>query len=145
MPICKNCKKRIDRFNKDRCPICGVEKPFEGMSSDTVEITTNIDTEKYSADYHPCKKTTFLFWSVVLGFTGVQFFYLHFKKIGVFHLITNLCVLAALIVTFTLVLKIFIVFSILLAIGIIYFLNACIGLAVYSHPNLKDGRGEFTV
>ena len=52
MPKCKNCNNRIDRFNKDRCPICGVTFPFEGMNSDTVEITTNIDVDSVDQEYY---------------------------------------------------------------------------------------------
>ena len=82
MPICKNCKKRIERFNKDRCPICGVEHPFEGMSSDTIEITTSIDVENINVDYHPRQKKKMLLLFCLAGITGIPFFYLHKKALG---------------------------------------------------------------
>lgn len=145
MPICKNCKKRIDRFNKDRCPICGVERPFEGMSSDTVEITTNIDTDKYNSDYHPCKKKQLLIWFLAVGFTGIPFFYIHKKKLGFLHLLTNLLVLAAVVVVFTLVVQLCVIYSILIGIGLLYLINCIFGLVFYYQPNLKDGNGEFLI
>ena len=43
MPICRNCGARIEKFNKDICPICGEKKPLEGVNSETVEITGQID------------------------------------------------------------------------------------------------------
>ena len=79
MPVCKNCKKRIDRFNKDRCPICGVENPFEGVTSDTVEITTNIDVDNIDVDYHPRRRKKLLLFFVLIGITGIPFFYMKKK------------------------------------------------------------------
>ena len=145
MPICKNCKKRIERFNKDRCPICGVEHPFEGMSSDTIEITTNIDTDKYNTDYRPCKKKKLLTLFLALGFLGVPFFYIHKKKAGFIYLLANLVLIAAITLIFALVVHLFIVFALLIAVAFIYLLNAIIGLIIYYQPNLKDGNGEFII
>ncbi len=143
MPICKNCKKRIDRFNKDRCPICGVENPFEGMSSDTVEITTNIDVDSLDINYHPCTKKKLLTLFLACGFTGAPFFYLHKKSLGLAGLFANFVLMASIIIVFTVALKLFVVYSILIAIGIDYLLNICLGVYYYNYPNLKDGHGEF--
>ena len=43
MPICKNCHTRIDKFNSDRCPICGVPffyiyKKREGIISCLINV-----------------------------------------------------------------------------------------------------------
>ena len=145
MPICKNCKKRIDRFNKDRCPICGVERPFEGMSSDTVEITTNIDTDKYNSDYHPCKKKNLLIYFLALGFTGAPFFYIHKKQLGFFHLVANLALIAVITLVITFAAHLFWVFGLLIGLGSVYLINIALGLYYYSRPNLKDGHGEFII
>ena len=145
MPICKNCKKRIERFNKDRCPICGVEKPFEGMSSDTIEVTTNIDTDKYNTDYHPCTKKKLLILFLAAGFLGIPFFYIHKKRAGLIYLLCNLLVIAGVTLLFTFVVHLFVVFGLLIALGLVYLINAVIGLLFYYQPNLKDGNGEFII
>ena len=145
MPICKNCKKRIERFNKDRCPICGVEKPFEGMSSDTIEVTTNIDTDKYNTDYHPCTKKKLLILFLAAGFLGIPFFYIHKKRAGLIYLLCNLLVIAGVTLLFTFVVHLFVVFGLLIALGLVYLIDAVIGLLFYYQPNLKDGNGEFII
>ena len=43
MPYCKNCGSRITKFDNDICPICGAKNPLEGVTSDTVEITSELD------------------------------------------------------------------------------------------------------
>ena len=43
MPVCRHCGTRITKFDTDRCPVCGELNPLEGVTSDTVEITTEID------------------------------------------------------------------------------------------------------
>jgi len=143
MPICKNCNKRIDRFNKDRCPICGIEKPFEGMSSDTIEITTNIDVDSLEMNYHPRTKKKLLTLFLSLGFTGLPFFYLYKKALGFASLLFNLALLASIIIILTLVVHLFIAYSILIAVAVTYLLNSVLGLYYYNYPNLKDGHGEF--
>ena len=90
MPKCKNCNSRIDRFNKDRCPICGVTFPFEGMNSDTVEITTNIDVDSVDQDYYrPCRKRELFLFFALLGIFGAPYFYLKKAKEGLIQLISN--------------------------------------------------------
>ena len=145
MPICKNCNKRIDRFNKDRCPICGVENPFEGMSSDTIEITTNIDVDSINVDYHPKTKKKLLTLFCLCGLTGIPFFYLHRKGLGAFQIIYS-------VLLFSLVSFLLWYFTSIpsfvcgfIGLGATYIVNIVVGL-IYSHiPNLKDGQGEFVV
>ncbi len=145
MPICKNCKKRIDRFNKDRCPICGVEKPFEGMSSDTVEITTNIDVDSVGSDYHPCNKKKILMLFCLCGLTGIPFFYIHKKVLGFIEIACSLSI----IVLISLLLWHFTAIPSavcgLIGIATVYVINIVIGLVFYNTPNLKDGNGEFII
>ena len=88
MPTCKNCHSRIDKFNKDRCPICGVERPFEGVSSDTVEVTSRIDSGDVKIDYHPRKRKTLLTLFVLCGFLGIPFFYLRKHVAGIIYAIS---------------------------------------------------------
>ena len=145
MPICRNCKQRIQRFDKDRCPRCGIEHPFEGMSSDTIEVTTNIDTDKYGSDYRPCKKKQLLIWFLIAGFLGIPFFYIHKKKLGLICLLCNLALITAITLVFTFAVYLFVVYSLIIALVIAYLMNALIGVIIYYQPNLKDGNGEFII
>ena len=141
MPTCKNCKTRIDKFNKDRCPICGIENPFEGTSSDTVEITTNIDTS--NLEYHPKTKRTMFVYFVVGGIIGLPFFYIYKKKVGIVYASINIALLAlgtlltALLTNFNagLALLIYLISLILI--------NTLVGLFYVNKANLKDGHGGF--
>ncbi len=142
MPYCKNCRSRIDRFDKDRCPICGTEKPFEGVSSDTVEITTNIDTSELNIDYHPRKRTTFL-WLFLLGFSGAPMFYIYKKKAALIFIIANLAFIGASIAALLLATSIHPAISIVAVFVIDMVVNFLAGLSIYNQPNLKDGRGDF--
>ena len=145
MPICKNCNKRINRFNKDRCPICGVEKPFEGMSSDTVEITTNIDVNSTGSDYHPCTKKKMLTLFCLCGITGIPFFYMHKKALG----FTQIACSVSLFVLVSLLLYFFTPLASalcgLIALAGVYLANIILGLVFYFTPNLKDGNNEFII
>lgn len=145
MPICKNCNKRINRFNKDRCPICGVEFPFEGMSSDTVEITTNIDVDNINIDFHPRKKSKLLLFFCLIGLTGVPFFYLKKKALGFIQLFSSILVYVALCLTLYFAANMESWLCGLVSLGAIYLINIVIGLIFYFTPNLKDGNGEFVV
>ena len=94
MPVCKNCKTRIDKFSKDRCPICGVEHPFEGTTSETIEVTTSVDINDQK-NYRPCTKKTVLILFIVLGFFGVPFYYMHHVKKGLIYALINLLAIGA--------------------------------------------------
>lgn len=143
MPICKNCKKRIERFNKDRCPICGVENPFEGVKSDTIEITTNIDVDNIHPDYHPCTKKKLRLFFFLIGITGIPFFYLKRKALGFIEIALSLALYfltCILIWYFTSINSALIG---LIGFAAVYLFNISWGLIYTNIPNLKDGRGEF--
>ena len=141
MPICKNCHSRIDKFNKDRCPICGVENPFEGVSSETIEITTNVDID--TKDYHPRKKKTLLLYFIFLGFFGVPYYYMYQKKLGIYLAIINLLGIG--LIGFFLGFYAQLNYGVAYAIGVsaLLVLNSALGIYYYFAKNLKDGRGEF--
>lgn len=141
MPICKNCKSRIDKFNKDRCPICGVENPFEDVSSQTVEVTTSIDVD--SKDYHPRKRLTACLLSALLGIFGVQFFYLYQKKMGLIYACINLVCLGLVGFLLGYLTPLHYVVSFVITYAALTLVNVCVGLYLYFKPNLKDGRGDF--
>ena len=145
MPICKNCKKRIERFNKDRCPICGVENPFEGVSSDTVEITTNIDVDSVGVDYNPRKKKKMLLFFCLIGITGIPFFYLHRKLLGFLQIFCSLAIAFSIAPALAYCTSIYSFACGAIGLGATYIVNIIIGLIMYSTPNLKDGDGEFVI
>ena len=145
MPICKNCKKRIERFNKDRCPICGVEHPFEGMSSDTIEITTSIDVENINVDYHPRQKKKMLLLFCLAGITGIPFFYLYKKALGFIQIAWSVIIFS--LISFLVWYFTDIPSAVCGLFGLLgcYLVNNIIGLIFYKTPNLKDGDGEFVI
>ena len=145
MPICKNCKERISRFNKDRCPLCGTEFPFEGMSSDTIEITTNIDVDNINLDYHPRKKKKMLLLFCLAGITGIPFFYLRKKKLGFLQIAWSVSLFVGISLLFWFLTDIPSFLCGLIALGVVYLLNSIIGLFHFFKQNLKDGNGEFVV
>ena len=145
MPTCKNCHSRIDKFNKDRCPICGIEHPFEGVTSETVEITTSIDTEHLDLDYHPRKKKTFCLLFVGLGIFGVPFFYIYKRKIGIIYALINLVLLGASIALLTIFSGVHVAIIIVSMYILFALINSGIALYFYRASNIKDGHGEFLV
>lgn len=145
MPVCKNCKKRIDRFNKDRCPICGVEHPFEGMNSGTIEITTNIDVDNLNIDYHPRNKKRLLLYFCLIGFTGIPFFYQYRKLLGFLQIAFSVAIIVLVSMLLWAFTPIQSAVCGVIALASVYLLNIIFGLIYCSRPNLKDGRGEFIV
>lgn len=145
MPYCKNCGARITKFEKDMCPVCGAKKPLEGASSDTVEITTELNVndknrkEMYQAHF---RATTFALCSL-LGFTGAGFFYLRFKKIGLIWLAANVFLLAGLILAFGFSISFASWIPYVAAFAIIYLINIGTGLYFLLKRDLRDGNGEF--
>ena len=143
MPVCKNCHSRIDKFNKDRCPICGVTNPFEGVTSDTIEITTQLDVD--SLDYKPRKRKTVLLLTCLLGFTGAPLFYVYRKKAGIIIICLSLLLLLVFGLIGYFVPPLNILYGVLIALGIELLLSVIIGLVRYFIPNRKDGRGDFII
>ena len=141
MPVCKNCGSRIDKFNKDRCPVCGFENPFNDNGVKTVEITSNVD--EHLSDYKPKKKKLMLILFIVAGFFGIPFFYIKQFKSGILLLSLNMVAigLASFILSFYGGLPVYA--SILISFGVMLILNSIAGIILYNTPNLKDGNGEF--
>ena len=142
MPVCRHCGSRISKLDKDRCPICGEINPLEGVSSDTVEVTGVIDIspEEYS-DFKPKTKKAFLLLSCLIGWLGVQFFYLKYKRAGLIWLAVNLVILASGFCAFY-----FGVHSLLLAILIpllvVYAANVAFGVVIFLKPSFKDANSN---
>lgn len=143
MPNCRNCKSRISRFDKDLCPICGTKLPLEGVNSDTMEITAQVDISGIKEGQKVLRRrrqTLFLF--ALIGFSGAGFFYLKYKFRGLVWLLINLFFLSGFFLLFYQLLTAGLPLSIFLTIGLIYFINISLGIFFYLVPNLKDGEGE---
>ena len=145
MPYCKNCGARITKFDKDLCPICGAKKPLEGSHSDTVEITSELDIHNKDkrGEYKPhFRTTTFVLFSLI-GWTGIGFFYLRFKKLGYIWLGCNLALFLGLMLLFGLVNSFTHFITYVAPAAVLYAFNIGTGLYFLLKANLKGGDGEF--
>lgn len=142
MPACRNCGARLTKFDKEVCPVCGTKNPLEGVTSDTVEMTSFIDMEQ-NKDFRVKKKSTMLFYSFLAGFTGLPFFYLHDIKKGIFCLILNLCYIGMSFILFSVVFDLAYPVTAVITIFIVYLINWLVGIELYFKDSLKDGYGEF--
>ncbi len=145
MPNCKNCGARISKFDKDICPVCGTKNPLEGVSSETVEITSQIDLNNFvEGQKVVCRRKKMLILFLACGFTASQFFYLKRKKFAILWLIINLLLIGGFFFLLSMIqmpLPVVIILSILSS----YVLNGVVGAIYYFLPDLKDGEGEFVV
>ena len=145
MPNCRNCGARISKFDKDICPVCGTKNPLEGVSSETVEITSQIDLNNFvEGQKVVCRRKKMLVLFCACGFTAAQFFYLKRKKFAVLWLIINL-LLMGIVFFLTSMVRNPLWLCILLSVLFTYVLNAIVGTIYYFLPDLKDGEGEFVV
>ena len=146
MPSCRNCGARLSKFDKDICPVCGTLKPLEGVSSETVEITSQVDLSGFTAGQKVVRRRkTLLLYFLLIGFTGAPFFYLKQKRNAFIWLLANLAVIGGLFAFFFFALNLHIALAIILPIVTVYVLNAGTALIYNYIPNLKDGEGEFVV
>ena len=146
MPSCRNCGARLSKFDKDICPVCGIKNPLEGVSSETVEITSQVDLSGFKAGQKVMRhRKTMLLLSCLIGFTGLMFFYLKNKKVGIIWLIANLCVIAGITAILFALAHLHIAISILVGFAVSYLANIIIGLIYFFKPDLKDAEGEFVV
>lgn len=146
MPNCRNCGARLTKFDSDICPVCGIKNPLQGIDSETVEVTSQIDLSEMKEGQKVVRRRktmSLLFFS--LGFTGAQFFYIKKTVLALIWLVCNLAVFAGLFCIFNFAIKAHIALSILLPIVIIYAINAAIGAVFNFLPDIKDGEGEFIV
>ena len=146
MPNCRNCGARLSKFDKDICPVCGTKNPLEGVSSETVEITSQIDLSSFKEGQKVVRRRkTLLILFVACGFTASQFFYLKKKKFAVLWLAINLLILVGLFFLLSMFPGIHLIVAIIVPIVFTYLMNSIMGVIYYFLPNLKDGEGEFVV
>ena len=146
MPNCRNCGARLSKFDTDLCPVCGIKNPLEGISSETVEITSQIDLSDMKEGQRVVRRRktlTLLFYT--LGFTGAPFFYIKKAILGLIWLFSNLVVIGGLFALFYAVIKAHPAVAIAVPIIIAYVINIIVGVIYNFLPNIKDGEGEFIV
>lgn len=145
MPYCRNCGARITKFEKDICPVCGTRNPLDGASSDTVEITSELNIHNkenkkiYAAHF---RLTAFLLFAFI-GWTGAGYFYLNFKKMGFIWLVCNLLVIGGLMGLFIALLSPTNWISYVAPFAVAYLVNMGISIYYLVKSDIKDGNGEF--
>jgi hypothetical protein len=143
MPVCRNCKSRISKFDKDICPICGAKFPLENAKSETNEVTSEIDVSRPEfSNAKPRYKKILLTLFFLLGFSGAPFFYLKFKKLGLLWLLLN-CLSIGGASAFMFFASPLAYWGILIAFAFVYLINIIVGIVYFKTDNLKDRNGEF--
>ena len=144
MPVCKNCGARISKFDKDICPVCGSKKPLEGVTSETIEITSEIKlgNPEFKA-YKETKRSVMLLMFVLFGIFGGGFFYAKFKRMGLFWLAINLIFIGGIGSILAFLTKIPVLWGYLIPLFITIGFNIIAGLFFFLKHDMKDGNGEF--
>ena len=146
MPNCRNCGARLSKFDSDICPVCGTSKPLEGVSSETIEITSQVDLSGFKAGQKIVRRRKImLILSLLIGWTGAMFFYLKNKRNALLWLLINLGGLAGVSILMFTAVKLNIGLSLLIGFGFAYLCNIILGLCFFAKKDLKDGEGEFVV
>ena len=146
MPSCRNCGARLSKFDSDICPVCGTKRPLEGVSSETVEITSQVDLSGFNEGQKVVRRRKkMLLLSLLIGFTGALFFYIKRAVLGFIWLLANVTFIAGLLLILLFIAKTGLVLSILIPVLSIYLINSIVGLIYFFKQNLKDGEGEFVV
>ena len=146
MPSCRNCGARLSKFDKDICPVCGQVNPLEGVSSETIEITSQVDLANFKAGQKVVRRRkTMLILSLVIGWCGAQFFYIKQKTFAIIWLLINLAILGGLFALLYFLVKMQIALAIIIPFATAYLINIVTALVLYYRKDLKDGEGEFVV
>ena len=146
MPSCRNCGARLSKFDSDICPVCGTKRPLEGVSSETVEITSQVDLSGFNDGQKVVRRRKkMLLLSLLAGFTGALFFYIKKAVLGFVWLLANVAFIAGLLLVLLFAAKLNIVLAVLIPLLSVYMVNAIVGLIYFFKQNLKDGEGEFVV
>lgn len=146
MPNCRNCGARLSKFDSDICPVCGTSKPLEGVSSETIEITSQVDLSNFKAGQKIVRRRKImLILFLLIGWTGAMFFYLKNKRNALLWLLINLGGIAGVSILMFTAIKLNIGLSLLIGFGFAYLCNIILGLCFFAKKDLKDGEGEFVV
>ena len=142
MPKCRNCGARISKFDVDICPICGTKEPLKGVSSDTLEVTSEISLDA-DLSFRVCNKRNMMIFFTSLGIFGAGFYYLKKIKVGILWLICHLLVMGGAFLALYFWAKLKLELSILFPIIVGYLFNVIYGAILCLNNNLKDGEGEY--
>lgn len=144
MPVCKNCGARISKLNNDICPVCGTRNPLQGVSSETVEITSQLDANSLEyKNYRPISRMVAFILSALIGFSGAALFYMRYFKLAIIHLSINIILFVGMFLLIFFVGQLSPFLSIFIPLAILYAINILLGLFILLKNDLKDGRGEF--
>jgi len=145
MPVCKNCGARIEKFNKDMCPICGCKNPLEGISSDTIEVTSDITNLLVDGKKPRFKtKKKFILLTYLCSFLGINFFYLSRAKVGLLFLLANIVFIGGLFALFNFIVKLPVAVSIIIPFVVAYLIDVLLSYFLFNKVyNHKDGKGSF--
>lgn len=144
MPNCKNCGARLSKFDKDICPVCGMKKPLDGVNSNTIEITTEIQSVKGEfSNYKTKSRIVACVLSILFGWTGAPFYYVKHFLSGVFYFLASIIFAGGLFAIFYFFISMELLFCILIPIIVIYVINLILGIVFLYYHDLKDGNGEF--
>ena len=144
MPVCKYCGARITKFDNDMCPVCGTKKPLEGVTSETIEVTSEIDIKNPDFKlYKPTKRVVVLIFFSLLGVFGAGFFYAKYKKYGLIWLAANLVFIGGLGSILAFLTPLPILWGYLIPTIACYLINIGFGLFFFLKPSIKDANGEF--
>ena len=131
MPNCRNCGARISKFDADICPVCGTKDPLKGVSSETIEITSQIDLSDFKEGQKVVRRRKVLLaLFLAIGFTAAPFFYLKKKKFAVLWLILNLLFIGGIFAVFFAFIRLPLVVNIIIPIVCAYILNAIVGVTL---------------
>ena len=146
MPNCRNCGARLSKFDTDICPVCGTKDPLKGVSSETIEITSQVDLSNFKAGQKIVRRRKImLILFLLIGWTGAMFFYLKNKRNALLWLLINLGGIAGVSILMFTAIKLNIGLSLLIGFGFAYLCNIILGLCFFAKKDLKDGEGEFVV
>ena len=142
MPKCRNCGSRLTKFDVDICPICGTKDPLKGVTSDTLEVTSEISLDA-DVSFRVCSKRNMLIFFATLGIFGAGFYYLKEVRKGLLWFLVHILAIAAIIGILFFLIEIPLEYSIVISVGVGYIYNIVIGSVMYLNPDLKDGEGEY--
>ena len=146
MPNCRNCGARLTKFDHDICPVCGTKDPLKGISSETVEITSQIDVSGLKEGQKVVRhRKTMVLYFFLLGFTGLPFFYIKKKKLGLIWLFSHLAVMGGLFAILFFVASLHPALAIVIPLAFSYLVSIIMGIVFNVLPDIKDGEGEFIV
>lgn len=143
MPVCRNCNSRISKFDKDICPVCGAVSPLKGVTSETIEVTSEIDINSKDFNFKPKDRNIVMLLFTLIGFTGIPFFYLKKNKLGLIWLISNIILISLIALLLIFAVQLDLIWGIIIPVIISYIINIGVGLFYLFKSDIKDGRGEF--